>query len=630
MSESKLSAEDSQYLERAGVCEATESLLQLACQTKAAEPAQAFLTAIVEQNCCGATRRVQPDITREDKLTKSKAWRDLETTAYCNNLHMLNLFQGSRADGYSAKLTFANDANNGEEGEDKLNFLYYDYSKTNMTDATRTALLGVATHCKLSAAIDKMKAGEKINTTEKRAVYHIGLRGSNADDVVIDGKKVTEVVNAELKNIERIATSVRSGAWKGASGKAITDVVHIGIGGSVLGTQAAVQALAPFGAKKGLNTHFISSLDAAQFEDVMSKCDVESTLFIVVTKTFTTAETLAVANRAKALVAAKFAADKTAPSKHFVAISAAPERATAFGIDAQNVVAFWDFVGGRFSVWSGVGITLAIACGFDNFRQFLDGAKQMDAHFFDAGASPERNIPVMMALVGILNQNIFHTAANAVVPYASRMSLFPAYLQQLEMESLGKSITSDGRLAEVRTSPIVLGAATGPEAQHSFFQLLHQGNTPVSVDFIGAIQAQQPAESAQQAALAANMFAQALALMKGSQRYELQQALAKTSNDRLTNEALNHRILPGSKPSCTFLAKKLTPMALGALFAAYEHKVFVQAAIWNINGFDQFGVERGKKIAEQLVDQLGKDKGIVTDHDNSTNNLVNLFNQHAQ
>lgn len=625
MSESKISHEDSTYLEGRNVCETVDSMLQLACQTKAPEPLLPFFTTIVEKSASLQLRRVQPDVGAEEKLTKSKAWRELETAAFGNTQQMSQLFQGSRADAYSSTLEFAGDANT-SSGADKQNFIYYDYSKTNMNDATRNALLSVAAHTKLQAAMEKMKTGEKINTTEKRAVFHIGLRGSAADDVKIDGKNVNEVVNKELKSIERIATAVRDGSWQGASGKSITDVVHIGIGGSILGTQAAVQALSPFGAKKDLNTHFLSSLDGAQFEDVMASIQsLESTLFVVVTKTFTTAETLTVADRCKKLIVAKF--DKNAVAKHFVAVSAAPERATAFGIDAANIVAFWDFVGGRFSTWSGVGITLAIACGFDNFKQFLDGAKQMDTHFFNT-TDLQKNIPVMMGLLAVLHQNIFHTAAHAVVPYASRLSLFPAYLQQLEMESLGKSVTNDNKAVEVRTSPVIMGG-TGPEAQHSFFQLLHQGSTPVSIDFIGAIQAQQDSENAQQAQLAANMFAQSLALMNGRTRNDVHQALAKT-NEQFTVEALNHRILPGSKPSCTFLLKKITPMTLGALFAAYEHKVFVQAAIWNINGFDQYGVEEGKKIAERLVGQLGKDKGIVTDNDNSTNALVNLFNKYAQ
>ena len=621
---SKLSPEENAYLEKKEVSESIDAMLQLACQTRAFDPSLPFLTSIVENSASRHLQRVQGDMVREDKLTKSKAWRELETAAYSSAVQMQHLFQGSRAEGFSVNLPFENDIN---VAGDKQNFIYYDYSKTMMSENTRSALLNVASHCKLQAAIEKMKAGEKINTTEKRAVYHIGLRGSNADDVVIDGKNVTEVVNKELKSIERIANAVRDGSWKGASGKAITDIVHIGIGGSILGTNAAVQALAPFGGKSSPRCHFLSSLDGAQFEDVMSAIpSIESTLFIVVTKTFTTAETLTLANRCKDLITSKF--DKAAVSKHFVAVSAAPERATAFGIDVNNVIAFWDFVGGRFSTWSGVGITIAIACGFENFKQFLEGGKAMDNHFFNT-TQLEKNIPVMMAMINVLNQNIFHSVAHAVVPYASRMSLFPSYLQQLEMESLGKSVTHDGKLAEVRTSPVLLGG-TGPEAQHSFFQLLHQGNSPISIDFIGAIQAQQECESSQQNQLAANMFAQSLALMKGHTRYDIQTMLAKTSNEKNTTEQLNQRILSGNKTSCTFLLKKITPMTLGALFAAYEHKVFVESVIWNINGFDQYGVERGKKIAEQLVAQLGKDKGIVTDHDNSTNALVNLFNHHAQ
>lgn len=628
---SKLSPEDNAYLERKEVCETIDAMLQLACQTKAADSSLPFLTALVEGSVSKHIQKVQGDVVREDKLTKSKAWKELETQAYAQQVPMVHLFQGNRAETFTVNLALENDSNVAEHEGKKSNFIYYDYSKTNMSEGCRSALLNVATHCKLQAAIEKMKAGEKINTSEKRAVYHIGLRGSNADNIVIDGKNVTEVVNKELKNIERIATAVRDGSWKGASGKAITDVVHIGIGGSILGTSAAVQALAPFSAGPGKSpkTHFLSSLDGAQFNDITSAiASIESTLFIVVTKTFTTAETLTLAGRCKELITSKFAGDKTAVSKHFVAVSAAPERATSFGIDAANVIAFWDFVGGRFSTWSGVGITIAIACGFANFKQFLDGGKAMDSHFFDT-TQFEKNIPVMMAMLNILNQNIFHSVAHAVVPYASRMSLFPAYLQQLEMESLGKTVTQEGKLAEVRTSPILLGG-TGPEAQHSFFQLLHQGNSPVSVDFIGAVQSQQESEASQQSQLAANMFAQAVALMKGVTRYEIQIALSKTSNEAATYETLNQRILSGNKTSCTFLLKKITPLSLGALFAAYEHKVFVESVIWNINGFDQYGVERGKKIAEQLVGHLGKDKGLITDHDNSTNALVNLFNQFAQ
>lgn len=621
-SDAKISIEDNTYLERKGICETVDSMLQLACQTRAADPAQAFLVSLHEQTSVSALTRMHGDIIRDEKITKSKAWKDLIKESTQMPPSLVSLFSGNanRAEDFAINLALENDVN---AGADKKNFLFADFSKNYMTTGARTQLINVAAAAKLQQAMEKMKGGEKINTTEKRAAFHVALRSDVGSD------DIKKNVQAELKKIEKIAASIRDGSWKGSSGKAITTIVHIGIGGSNLGTQLAVEALAPVfnGGKNAIATHFVASLDGAVLQTVLAKVDLETTVFVVAGKTFSTGETNTLAEEAKKAVVAKFAADKSALSKHFIAATAAPERATAFGVAPENVVAFWDFVGGRFSVWSGVSVTIAIACGFENFRQFLDGAKAMDSHFFET-AELQKNIPAMMALTGIFNFNVLGYSAHAVVPYASRLSCLPAFLQQLEMESNGKSINAEtNRGIDLRTSPIVLGG-TGPEAQHSFFQLLHQGNNPVSVDFIGAAQAQQASEGANQAKLVANMFAQGRALMTGLLRHEISQELSK-GNERLTAEEMNHRLLPGSKSNSTFLFKKITPMALGALLAAYEHKVFVQGVIWGVDSFDQFGVEQGKKIAASIAPQLGKDKPAVSDYDNSTNALINLFNANA-
>lgn len=493
--------------------------------------------------------------------------------------------------------------------------VFLDYSKNRIVERTLPLLCTLARARGLEARRDAMLAGERTNNTEQRAVLHTALRHRGAEPVRADGQDVMPGVRAVLSRMAAFAEAVHSGAWTGHTGEPITDVVNIGIGGSDLGPQMVCQALAPYSHER-LSLHFVSNIDGAHLTEVLQRLRPQTTLFIVASKTFTTQETLANAVAARAwLLASGAGADAVA--RHFVAASTNTERVTAFGIDPAQMFGFWDWVGGRYSLWSAVGLPIMIAAGTQAFEELLDGAYRMDRHF--AEAPLERNLPVLLGLLGIWYRNFFDAASYCIAPYAHGLRRLPAYLQQLEMESNGKSVTRNGDAVSAATCPVIWGEP-GTNGQHAFFQLLHQGTDLIPVDFIAALNAQH-ALADHQRVLLANCFAQSEALMRGKTAEEASQELAAAGLPPETAaQLLPHKCFPGNRPSNTLLLQDLSPRSLGALIALYEHKVFVQGAIWGVNSFDQWGVELGKQLASRIADELGGVASLA--HDSSTAGLI--------
>lgn len=488
----------------------------------------------------------------------------------------------------------------------KTERLLYDYSKTHLTDECRQALLELAKEMQVEGWRDDMLAGKHVNVTEDRAALHTALRAALFDSsrLVVDGQDVYGDVKGELERMKQLSDAVRSGAWRGATGKPITDIVNIGIGGSDLGPAMACTALWPY-IKEGLATHFVSNVDGADIGRVLSSINLEGTLFIVVSKTFTTAETMRNAQTARAAVLKMLSGhgqDEASLKHHFIAVSSNIEAVKAFGI--ESTVQFWDWVGGRYSVWSAVGLSLMMGIGYEQFVAFLRGAYDLDRHF--AEEPMERNIPVLMALVGIWHRNFLSLRTHAILPYEQSLSRLPAYLQQLEMESNGKSVTREGQRVLWDTCPVVWGAP-GTNGQHAFFQLLHQGTETVACDFLVGRSPVDGGNSEHHDMLVANCLAQCEALMVGRQ-----------------NPADAHKHFEGNRPSSLLLYDRLTPYTLGALIALYEHKVAVQGWIWNINSFDQMGVELGKVLATGILREVqGKPGGGL--HDASTKALIDAY-----
>jgi glucose-6-phosphate isomerase len=533
-------------------------------------------------------------------LAQRKAWKALGT--HCKKISKLHL-----------RKLFANDHNRGPRMSVEAAGLYLDYSKNRITDQTLKLLLSLAKESGLRAAIDAMFRGEKINVTENRAVLHVALRAPRDAVINVDGKNVVPEVHEVLGKMEAFCHRVRSGEWVGYTGKRIRNVINIGIGGSDLGPVMAYEAL-KFYSERSINFRFISNVDGTDFIEATMDLDPAETLFIVSSKTFTTLETMTNAQTARNWLLAISGGDQSAVAKHFVAVSTNAEKVSAFGIDTANMFGFWDWVGGRYSMDSAIGLSTMLAIGPENFRTMLWGFNKMDEHFRTAHF--ERNLPVLMALLSIWNNQFLGGETVAVLPYEQYLKRFPAYLQQLTMESNGKHVTIDGKEVNYVTGPIYWGEP-GTNGQHSFYQMIHQGTRLIPCDFIAFGQPLTPL-GAHHDILVSNVFAQAEALAFGK-------TAAEVKADGTPDWLVPHRVFEGNRPSNTILIDRLTPGALGKLIALYEHSVFVQGVIWNIDSFDQWGVELGKVLAQRIIPELQSKKLPKLKHDNSTNNLIGRY-----
>ena len=495
-----------------------------------------------------------------------------------------------------------------------------DYSKNRITPDTMKQLIKLARNSPLQTAIEAMFDGVEINLTEHRAVLHTALRNRAEQPVFTAGEDVMPDVRKVLARMKKFTQAVRSGKWRGHTGKRITDIVNIGIGGSDLGPVMVTQALTPYW-QKGLTPHFVSNVDPTHISETLRHLDPETTLFIVASKSFGTPETLLNAHAARSWLLAALK-DEAAVAQHFVAVSTHTEKVREFGIDTAHMFGFWDWVGGRYSVWSAVGLSVALMIGMDNFTKLLDGAFAMDQHFRTAPLA--QNMPVIMALLGIWYNNFWDAQSHAVLPYDQYLARFPAYLQQLDMESNGKSVTRSGKPVRYATGAIVWGEP-GTNGQHAFYQLIHQGTRLIPADFMAAAESHNPIGQQHQVLLS-NCFAQSKALMLGKTRAEVRAELTAAGLDSAEIKALlPHKVFPGNRPSNTLLYRKLDPYTLGALIALYEHKVFVQGMIWDVNSFDQWGVELGKQLAGAIEKDL-VNPGLASEHDSSTNALINFCN----
>ncbi len=550
-------------------------------------------------------------------LTESTAWQALARHhASIRDVHMRTLF--------------ADDPKRFERFSLRLGDLLVDYSKNRVTDETMKLLLSLARQAKLEEWRDKMFAGEKINGTEHRAVLHVALRNRDNHPIVVDGADVMPEVNATLAKVRGFTEAVRGGGWKGHTGRRITDIVNLGIGGSDLGPVMATEALRPYW-QKGLRAHFVSNVDGTHLAETVRELDPESTLFIVASKTFTTQETLLNARSARAWLVERLKSEAAVP-KHFVAVSTAEAEVKKFGIDTANMFGFWDWVGGRYSLWSAIGLPIACVIGMEAFDELLAGAHEMDSHFRTAPL--EQNIPVILGMLGVWYSNFFGAETHAILPYDQYLHRFPAYFQQGDMESNGKRVDRSGSaIHDYTTGPIVWGEP-GTNGQHAFYQLIHQGTRVIPADFLAPIESHNPLVSpgadgtggtSHHDVLLANFFAQTEALMKGKTEPEARAELEaqKLPADRVA-ALLPHKAFPGNRPTNSILFQKLTPHTLGKLVAMYEHKIFTQGIVWNIYSFDQWGVELGKQLAKKIEPELAGDAA-VTSHDGSTNGLINYF-----
>jgi glucose-6-phosphate isomerase len=508
---------------------------------------------------------------------------------------------------------FAADKKRGEKLTAEAAGLFLDYSKNRITAETLKLLLQLAKESGLRGRMDAMFAGEKINITENRAVLHTALRAPRNAKIFVDGKNVVPEVHAVLDKMTAFADCVRSGAWQGQTGKRIRNIVNIGIGGSDLGPVMAYEALKHY-AKRNLKFLFVSNVDGADFVEAVHDLDPAETLFIVSSKTFTTQETMTNAESARDWLLRGLGGNKKAVAKHFVAVSTSAEKVSAFGIDTANMFGFWDWVGGRYSMDSAIGLSTMLAVGPENFREMLTGFHEMDEHFRTAPF--EKNLPVLLALLSVWNTDFLGAETVAVLPYENYLKRFPAYLQQLTMESNGKHVTLDGQKVNYETSPIYWGEP-GTNGQHSFYQLIHQGTRLIPCDFIAFARALTPL-GRHHDILLANVFAQSEALAFGK-------TAAEVKAEKVPDALVPHKVFEGNRPSNTILAERLTPAVLGKLVALYEHIVFVQGAIWSVNPFDQWGVELGKALAQRIVPELENKTLSALKHDSSTNNLIRRY-----
>ncbi|EFC9738900.1 glucose-6-phosphate isomerase [Escherichia coli] len=493
-----------------------------------------------------------------------------------------------------------------------------DYSKNRITEETLAKLQDLAKECDLAGAIKSMFSGEKINRTENRAVLHVALRNRSNTPILVDGKDVMPEVNAVLEKMKTFSEAIISGEWKGYTGKAITDVVNIGIGGSDLGPYMVTEALRPY--KNHLNMHFVSNVDGTHIAEVLKKVNPETTLFLVASKTFTTQETMTNAHSARDWFL-KAAGDEKHVAKHFAALSTNAKAVGEFGIDTANMFEFWDWVGGRYSLWSAIGLLIVLSIGFDNFVELLSGAHAMDKHFSTTPA--EKNLPVLLALIGIWYNNFFGAETEAILPYDQYMHRFAAYFQQGNMESNGKYVDRNGNVVDYQTGPIIWGEP-GTNGQHAFYQLIHQGTKMVPCDFIAPAITHNPLSDHHQKLLS-NFFAQTEALAFGKSREVVEQEYRDQGKDPATLDyVVPFKVFEGNRPTNSILLREITPFSLGALIALYEHKIFTQGVILNIFTFDQWGVELGKQLANRILPELKDDKEISS-HDSSTNGLINRY-----
>ncbi|EKA4269376.1 glucose-6-phosphate isomerase [Escherichia coli] len=493
-----------------------------------------------------------------------------------------------------------------------------DYSKNRITEETLAKLQDLAKECDLAGAIKSMFSGEKINRTENRAVLHVALRNRSNTPILVDGKDVMPEVNAVLEKMKTFSEAIISGEWKGYTGKAITDVVNIGIGGSDLGPYMVTEALRPY--KNHLNMHFVSNVDGTHIAEVLKKVNPETTLFLVASKTFTTQETMTNAHSARDWFL-KAAGDEKHVAKHFAALSTNAKAVGEFGIDTANMFEFWDWVGGRYSLWSAIGLSIVLSIGFDNFVELLSGAHAMDKHFSTTPA--EKNLPVLLALIGIWYNNFFGAETEAILPYDQYMHRFAAYFQQGNMESNGKHVDRNGKVVDYQTGPIIWGEP-GTNGQHAFYQLIHQGTKMVPCDFIAPAITHNPLSDHHQKLLS-NFFAQTEALAFGKSREVVEQEYRDQGKDPATLDyVVPFKVFEGNRPTNSILLREITPFSLGALIALYEHKIFTQGVILNIFTFDQWGVELGKQLANRILPELKDDKEISS-HDSSTNGLINRY-----
>ncbi len=538
--------------------------------------------------------------------TKTLSWKKLE--AHFKNIkstHMKDLFKKDPERFRKFSLEF----------EDIL----IDFSKNRISEKTMQLLYDLAKEIGVKDGINKMFSGEIINITEKRSVLHIALRNRSNSPIIVDGDDVMNDINSVLKQMEKFSNSIISGEWKGYTGKSITDIVNIGIGGSDLGPVMVTEALKSY-QSDNIKTHFVSNVDGTHIIETLKKINPETTLFIIASKTFTTQETMTNANTARTWFLEN-ANDEEYIKKHFVALSTNEKSVTEFGIAAENMFRFWDWVGGRYSLWSAIGLSIACTIGFDNFIELLEGAHAMDNHFKEN--SFENNIPITLALIGLWYNNFFNAESQAILPYDQYMHRFAAYFQQGDMESNGKNVDRNGQKVTYQTGPIIWGEP-GTNGQHAFYQLIHQGTKLIPCDFLAPAISQNPSGD-HHPKLLSNFFAQTEALMNGKTESEVKTELQKSgkSEDEI-KQLLPYKIFDGNRPTNSIFFKKLTPRTLGSLIAMYEHKIFVQGLIWNIYSFDQWGVELGKQLAKKILPEL-MDNSEINTHDSSTNGLINKY-----
>ncbi|MEQ5113402.1 glucose-6-phosphate isomerase [Providencia vermicola] len=538
--------------------------------------------------------------------SQTAAWRALEQHfAQIKDVHMRDLFEQDKDRFTKFSATF--------DGQ-----ILVDFSKNRITQETLDNLLALAKETELESAINSMFKGEKINRTEDRAVLHTALRNRDNIPIYVDGKDVMPDVNAVLEKMQQFSQRIISGEWKGFTGKAITDVVNIGIGGSDLGPFMVTEALRPY--KNHLNMHFVSNVDGTQIAETLKTLNPETTLFLIASKTFTTQETMTNAHSARDWFLAS-AKDESQVAKHFVALSTNGEEVAKFGIDTNNMFEFWDWVGGRYSLWSAIGLSIILSVGFDNFVQLLNGAHAMDKHFTQTPL--EKNIPVLLGLIGIWYNNFFESETEAILPYDQYMHRFAAYFQQGNMESNGKYIGRDGKPVSYQTGPIIWGEP-GTNGQHAFYQLIHQGTKMIPCDFIAPAVTHNPLGDHHEKLLS-NFFAQTEALAFGKTREVVDAEFAAQGKSVADMEYVApYKVFEGNRPTNSILLKEVTPYSLGALIAMYEHKIFTQGAILNIFTFDQWGVELGKQLASRILPELESSEK-VSSHDSSTNGLINNY-----
>ena len=541
-------------------------------------------------------------------LTSSPAWKALtEHKTAMEKVHMRDLF--------------AKDPERFTKMSREACGIFVDYSKHRVTDETAKLLLALATQQDVEGWREKMFSGSKeLNGTEGRAVLHVALRNRSNRPIHVDGEDVMPAVNAVLAKMRAFTDRVRNGEWLGHTGKTITDIVNIGIGGSDLGPVMATEALRPYW-KDGMNVHFVSNVDGTHIAEICKSLDPERALFIVASKTFTTQETLTNANSAKRWLLDKLGAGDDAVAKHFVALSTNDKEVSKFGIDTDNMFAFWDWVGGRYSLWSAIGLSIELVIGADNFEELLAGGHDMDEHFRTAPL--HENLPVILGMLGVWYHNFFGAETHAILPYDQYMHRFSAYFQQGDMESNGKSVDRAGhRISDYSTGPIIWGEP-GTNGQHAFYQLIHQGTRIIPCDFIAPVETHN-ALSNHHPILLANFFAQTEALMKGKTTDEARAELAgKVEDDKLSALA-QHKTFTGNRPTTSIMLQRVTPRTLGSLIALYEHKIFVQGIVWDIYSFDQWGVELGKQLASKILPELAGEASVTT-HDASTNGLIGLY-----